>query len=362
MHILFLNQYFPPDPAPTGILLREVADRLQAAGHTVDFVASRQDYRGGQQKGGRMRKEVMALWRMLFDALRRRRPDVLLSATSPPCLLLVATAVAFWHRAKSVHWIMDLYPEIAVSLGEIRTGLLPSLIQKAMRWAYRRARVVAVVDEDMAQRLRDCGAHPEVIGPWVFSTVLEQVNRSTAEPETPWSWIYSGNLGRAHEWETLLAAQAILEKRGAGVRLVFQGGGPARPAAEAKAAELGLRNCVWKGYADEAVLPDALRRAQVLVVTQMPNAQGLLWPSKLALILSLPRAILWVGPTEGAIARELRALPQAGVFAPGEAEAVAAWLMAHKLEPGAPVSPAIDPAAHRERALTRWQEILESCH
>jgi len=362
MHILILNQYFPPDPAPTGVLLREVADRLQAAGHTVDFVAARQDYRGGQQQGGRMRREVAALWRMLLDGLRRRRPDVVLSATSPPCLLLVATVVALWHRAKSVHWVMDLYPEIAVSLGEIRAGLLPGLIQKAMGWAYRRTEALAVVDEDMAARLRDYGAHPEVIGPWVFSTVIAQVNRATAEPDTPWTWIYSGNLGRAHEWQTLLAAQAILEKRGAEIRLVFQGGGPARPAAAAKAAELGLRNCLWKGYADEAGLPDALRRAQVLVVTQMPSAQGLLWPSKLALILSLPRPVLWVGPTKGAIADELRALPLAGVFAPGEAEAVADWLMALQGGPGASVRSAIEPAAHREKALNRWQDILESCH
>jgi glycosyltransferase involved in cell wall biosynthesis len=279
VRILFLNQYFPPDPAPTGVLLRELADRLQAAGHSVDFVAARQDYRGGQQQGGRIRREAIALARMFFDALRRPRADVVLSATSPPCLLLAATFVAFWHRAKSVHWIMDLYPEIAVSLGEIRPGFLAGFLQKAMGWAYRRARAVVVLDEDMADRLRGYRVHPEIIGPWVFAPVITQAQRAKAEPETPWTWLYSGNLGRAHEWETLLAAQAILEKRGAGIRLVFQGGGPSRPAARARAGTLDLRQCEWKGYADEAQLPEALRRAQVLVVTQLPAAKGLLWPS-----------------------------------------------------------------------------------
>ena len=38
MRILFLNQYFPPDPAPTGILFREVADEFARLGHEVDFV------------------------------------------------------------------------------------------------------------------------------------------------------------------------------------------------------------------------------------------------------------------------------------------------------------------------------------
>ena len=115
MRVLFLNQYFPPDPAPTGVLLRELADELERAGHMVDFVAAREDYRAGQKKGGRMVREARALGRMLLDGLRRPRVDVVVSASSPPCLLVVATLVAAWHRARSVHWIMDLYPEIAVA-------------------------------------------------------------------------------------------------------------------------------------------------------------------------------------------------------------------------------------------------------
>jgi glycosyltransferase involved in cell wall biosynthesis len=286
---------------------------------------------------------------------------VVVSASSPPCLLLVATLVAFWHGAKLVHWIMDLYPEIAVSLGEIREGLLAKVIGKAMGWAYRCAKAVVVLDEDMAERLRKYRVRPEIIGVWVFASVIAQAKRATAEPVAPWTWIYSGNLGRAHEWETLLAAQAILEKRGAGIRLLFQGAGPSRPAAEARATELGLQQCEWKGYVDEAELPDALRRGQVLAVTQLPAAQGLLWPSKLGLILSLPRPILWVGPIDGAIARKLRQLPQAGVFAPGQAAEVAGWLIALKNGPGNVCQPAVDAAEHREAALTAWVRLLDKC-
>ena len=55
MRILFLNQYFPPDPAPTGILLREIADALAVAGHEVAFASSGQEYRAGQGRGSRYR-------------------------------------------------------------------------------------------------------------------------------------------------------------------------------------------------------------------------------------------------------------------------------------------------------------------
>jgi colanic acid biosynthesis glycosyl transferase WcaI len=359
MRILFLNQYFPPDPAPTGVLFREVAEALEGEGHTVDVVAARQAYRTGQQKGGRMRREFLALWRMLIDGLRRPRADVVISGSSPPCLLIVATLVAFWHRAKSVHWIMDLYPEIAVALGEVRAGMMARVLGALMGWCYRRATRVVVLDEDMADRVRRYGVEPEIIRPWVFGAVLRHLAEARGEPDSDWIWIYSGNLGRAHEWETLLEAQSLLEKRGTGIRLVFQGGGPSRPAAQARAAELGLKHCEWTGYAGEAELPAALLRSSVLVVTQLPETQGLVWPSKLALALSLPRAILWIGPRDGAVAKMLRSFSHAQAFVPGQATEVADWLEARR-EKEANVSAALNPAAHREESLVAWRKLVRS--
>jgi colanic acid biosynthesis glycosyl transferase WcaI len=380
MRFLFLNQYFPPDPAPTGTLFGEIAEMLRAEGHDVDFVAARQDYRAGQKQGGRTIRELMALARMLVDSMLQRRADVVISGTSPPCLLVVATLVALKFRARSVHWNMDMYPEIAVALGEIGpgrlaraahaiakahfpsepepVGFLAGVVGAVMGWSYRRSTVVAL-DEDMAVRVRRHGVEPVLIRPWVFAPVLKQLAAAKAEPTAEWTWIYSGNLGRAHEWETLLGAQKILEDRGAEVRLLFQGGGPSWPAAQARARELGLKCCEWRGYVPEAELPESLRRCAVLAVTQLPAAQGLLWPSKLGLVLSLPRAILWVGPTDGAIASLLRQYPHTGVFAPGQAVEVAEWLLARHAKATA-VAPALDPAAHRAEALREWKRVLTS--
>ena len=358
MRVLFLNQYFPPDPAPTGILLRELADDLAARGHEVDFVAAREEYRGAQKKDGRTRREMAALFRMLRSGMCRPRADVVIAASSPPCLSVVAGLVALWHRAAAVHWIMDLYPEIAVELGEISEGALSRNAARAMGWAYRRAARVVVLDEDMAARLRKYKVEPEIVRPWLFASVLARPVPAV-EPTAPWTWIYSGNLGRAHEWETLLAAQAIVEKRDGEVRLFFQGGGPSWPAARERATQLGLQRCDWQPYIEEAELPASLLRAQVCAVTQIPSTRGCLWPSKLGLVRTLPRPLLWVGPTDGAIARELREVPHAGVFEPGDAEAVAGWLLEKKQRPVSISSQALaDPRAHREMALACWRELL----
>src|SRR5829696_6619630 len=73
MRFLFLNQYFPPDPAPTGVLLRELGDELERLGHEVEYVAAGQSYREGQGQRGRMRRELEALAQMLLTGLRTRR-------------------------------------------------------------------------------------------------------------------------------------------------------------------------------------------------------------------------------------------------------------------------------------------------
>jgi hypothetical protein len=157
----------------------------------------------------------------------------------------------------------------------------------------------------------------------------------------------------------LLDVQAILESRHAGCRLLFQGGGPSWPAAQDRARELGLRECAWAGYVDEAELPGSLLACHLLVVTQLPAAQGLLWPSKLALAISLPRPLLWIGPKDGAVADVLRRFPHAGIFSAGEAEQIADWISALKQHPMTIDSSAtFDAARHREGAIQELTRLI----
>ena len=161
---------------------------------------------------------------------------------------------------------------------------------------------------------------------------MERENTTIApdgrEPSAQWTWLYSGNLGRAHEWHALLDAQKQLEERGLPIRLVFQGDGASRALAIAYAEQQGLRGCEWKGYVGEEELLSSLMDAHLLVVTQRPETRGLLWPSKLALLERLPRPVLFIGPPDGAIAERLRRRGNAGVFAPDQAQAVAGWIEA----------------------------------
>jgi glycosyltransferase involved in cell wall biosynthesis len=182
-------------------------------------------------------------------------------------------------------------------------------------------------------------------------------------PPSQRTWLYSGNLGRAHEYKDLLEAQRLLESSGAPWQLVFQGSGPCRNEAQALASQLGLKNCLWQPYAPSDQLLPSLLAADVLIASQKESLQGLLWPSKLALMTLTARPILWLGPTQGQIATDLAtASPLNGLFSPGHPEAIAQWLssLPPKDSTNLPTQESIQThAAHlRTQGLNRWANHL----
>jgi len=224
---------------------------------------------------------------------------------------------------------MDLYPELAVALGEFREGWLSRVLGEFQRAAYRGCERVVVLDEDMAATLRGYGVESEIVQPWVLegrSIPSVQSSPRTLHAGLPWRWIYSGNLGRAHEWRTLLEAQAIVERRGMEAELVFQGGGGSWSAAREHAAGLGLKGCRFRPYVPERELVATLLESDCLVASQVASARGLLWPSKLALLLAMPRPMLWVGARNGACWRLVEGKERSACFEPGDAEALAEWI------------------------------------
>jgi len=325
VNILFLNQYFPPDPAPTGVLLQQIGDTMCEAGHRVEYISAGQSYGRRSSGGRRLLRELSGLFHILKKGVAASAPDVVFSASSPPCLLAVATLIARRHRARSVHWAMDLYPELAVTLGEI-PPIAARVVSAIIGRAYRAATLLVALDSDMVKSLQKYGIDCLELRPWAPDESL-QSNTELFQLESPVpTWLYSGNLGRAHEWKTLLDTQALLEQRGSPAILVFQGSGPGRDPARKYALQLGLKQCEWRDYAPEDRLLPSLLSARVLVATQRPETRGMLWPSKLALLMNLPRPVLWVGPTDSAAAAMLRQKDDSGIFPPGATRAIANWL------------------------------------
>src|SRR5437667_29445 len=69
MRIMLVNQYAPPDQAPTARLLGELAEFFERRGDDVAVVCHRKQYRGHHaQRGSRLVRELKALGAIFFAA------------------------------------------------------------------------------------------------------------------------------------------------------------------------------------------------------------------------------------------------------------------------------------------------------
>src|SRR5687767_1402207 len=141
-----------------------------------------------------------------FVAIRKHRDAVIVAMTDPPLLSVIAALAS----RRVVNWVQDLFPEVAEALGMRALRVLRPL----RNWSLRRAKTNVVLGELMAARV----PKPVVIHNWADGGLKPMERQAGGLHYTVG---YSGNLGRAHEVETILAAMRMLPD----VRFVFTGGG-----------------------------------------------------------------------------------------------------------------------------------------
>jgi colanic acid biosynthesis glycosyl transferase WcaI len=369
--VLILNQYAPPAQAPTSRLVDELRAFLIDQGHVVRIISERAEYRGHHARtGSRLVRELKALSVIAWGALLSKpRPDIILALSSPPCLLVAAAFVARLRRIALVHWAMDLYPDLAIALSELPSIGVSKMFRTLMRWAYHRCAIIVVLDNDMAAHLKKMyGVETKIIPPWAAADLTPGVMPPATQgvgamlAEHSWTWLYSGNLGRAHEWRPILLAQRALEDMALPIQLLFEGGGAMWMYAQRFAGELKLTNCRWCDYADEAQSLQTVLASSVVIATQRREARGLLWPSKLARIIPMQKPLIWVGPTDGEIANGLKERHDTACFEPENVASIVAWIVALYKTPQ--TSANLDSAAQiwehqRVERCNQWELLLK---
>jgi glycosyltransferase involved in cell wall biosynthesis len=266
---------------------------------------------------------LRSAWRQLTGA----RVEVVVVMTTPPMLAVPAMAIAAIRGSRIVFWVMDVYPDLAFELGVIRSGsILARLLRRLSGRLLRTADVVVALGESMSDRLRSAGAsRVEVVHNWADGEAIRPRPTSGHALRTEWGWdgrfvvMYSGNLGLAHEFDTVLEAARILRTREE-ILFAFVGAGPRRDDVERRSRELGLSNVEFRPWVEQDRLGESLTAGDVHLVTLRERLTGLLVPSKIYGILAAGRATLFVGPSGCEVDRIVTDGPCGCSVAPGDAE------------------------------------------
>lgn len=405
MRIWFVNRYFYPDHSATSQMLTDVAFHFSSLGYAVHVVVSDQRYED-PRAGLPAREEVrgVSVFRVrgpefgrsglsgrLFDDfgfLARARGllarllepgDVLVSKTDPPLLGMALADVARRRRAHRVNWLQDLFPEVALGLGVLGHGAVYRLLLAWRNRSLASARLNIAISEAMKCRLLDAGASPyrvRVIPNWADAEAVRPVARADNPLRAAWGFAasdfvlgYSGNLGRAHEIETLLGAAEMLRAelgRGeSGLRLCFIGGGKGLSRLQSEVMARGLPGFSFMPYQDRGELSRSLSVADAHLVILRPEMEGLILPSKLYGIAAVARPVVYVGDVEGEVGTLVRER-SCGVAVPsGDGEALAAAV--RQLMRAPDVAVAMGERARAmlvsdfsfQRAMRLWVDALE---
>ena len=397
--VVFVNRYFHPDVSATSQLLTDLATALAGSGLAIHVICSRQRYDDpharmpSRESLGGVR--VRRVWSTRFGrtALPGRvvdyatfylssalallttlgRGDIVVAETDPPLMSVVAAAVARLKGARLINWLQDLFPEVASVLG---ANPLPGPVD---RWLKRRrdaslrgARINVVLGERMRERLRRLGIPDEkiaIIHNWAELTPAAPLDAARSRLRTQLGITtefvvgYSGNLGRAHDFSTLLAAAERLQGFPDVVFLMI-GGGAGMAQLARRVESLGLCNFRFLPYQPREALGDALAAADAHWVSLRPELEGLIVPSKFYGILAAGRPVIFIGDADGELARVIAQCGCGGAVPVGDSAALARLILAWKDDPA--LREAMAQRGYQryvdrygaQRAIHQWRDIL----
>jgi glycosyltransferase involved in cell wall biosynthesis len=355
MRAYLVNRYFWPDESATSLLLTDLAEDLQAAGHEVHVFTSWQLYNRPQAQLPveqiwqgihihRLRTSSFGrrrFWGRLFDiitfhgALRFAnrivaRPDVWFVMTDPP--LIANTVLKLRHKlgGRVIHHVDDVYPDLAMALGSWpQHGPASALLERLVREGLKNCDGVIALGDCMARVLRAKGVPADCLAvapPWADGGKLypldhadNRFRRELGIPADDLVVMYSGNMGLGHRFETILEAARFLAPDD-NVHFVFIGDGAKKPQIEAFRQMHNLSNMMILSYQPKERLRETLSAGDIHLISLDAKVQGFIVPSKLAGILAVGRPTVFLGDEQNSVAAAILQAQCGYVLPEGEVE------------------------------------------
>jgi glycosyltransferase involved in cell wall biosynthesis len=397
--IIFVNRFYYPDQSATSQIATSLAESLASAGEDVHAVCGMKGLYA--EEGGCLRMEEVArgvtIHRVRSSNMGRksilgrvvdyvtflvlaalavfrlaRQGDIVVAKTDPPLLCVALLPVIMLRGARLINWLQDVYPEIAIRLkvpfiaGPIGTALI-----KVRNIALRKAAANVVIGTRMAEYLRSLHVPPQslhVVSNWADEAIIPVAPENNPLRQA-WGLkdkfviAYSGNMGRAHEYDTLLdAAEQVQNKR---ILFLFIGGGNHVDQLKSSVRARSLEHMFqFKPYQDRESLSLSLGVADVHWLSLRPEMEGLIVPSKFFGIAAAARPVIAVADQDGEVAGLVRAYDLGAVVAVGDGAQLAMTIDELAIDPdrvlraGKRARAMYEQVFSLRQATAAWADIL----
>ncbi|MGA8582602.1 MAG: glycosyltransferase family 4 protein [Roseiarcus sp.] len=400
--IIFVNRFFYPDQSATSQILTDLAFFLAEESHEVHVITGRNIV--GEKVTKLRRTEIInkvtvhriGRLGMQSPALVSRSLDfisfywlgaiqlikhtthrsIVVVETDPPLLSIWAWWLLRTRQVRIINWLQDVYPEVAVRFGvRFTRGRVGDFLARLRDQSLRNAAANVVLGSRMAAYIESRGvprASIRLIPNWVDDRAIHPVESGANPLRKRWGLGnkfvvgYSGNLGRVHEFETVLAAAELLRDH-RDLRFLFIGGGFLYEGLKEALRRRSLdKLAIFMPYQDQSELANSLSVPDVHWVSLRPEFEGLIVPSKFYGIAAAGRGAIAITEADGEIAQLIAAHKCGAIITPGDGAALADLLNLMIVDRalgaawGRNARSMLSAHYSRTQALDRWSQLIRS--
>lgn len=332
LRILLLILQFPPDVNATGLLMGQLCEAWQKAGHEVSVITAFphyekfeiwEPYRGKlaeweNYKGldvlrlfvfanGRKQRmayrlvsylsyNFLALWATFFS---RKTYDVILAPNGSFFVGLTAFFGGVLRGTPFIYNVQDLYPETFVHAGQLKNKPAIAILERLEGLMYRLAARVTVISSTFKGNLlakKVPAAKVTVIPNFVDVDFIRPLPKDNGFSQAQglankFVVMHAGNLGYVYDLEGLLEVAARIENY-QDIFFLIIGDGVAKDSLVAKAQALGLSNVRFLPFQPREDLPWLRATADVQVSLYRAGSAQYSLPSKIYEIMASGRPLL----------------------------------------------------------------------
>lgn len=334
MKLLILSEYFYPDKSSTPKVLTELAEDIVKNGIEVDVITSRSSYRGqnsdlksrevheginikrvysskfNRNKAlGRIINYLTFLVSAFKNTIIKKDYDYILLVSNPPVLPIIGYVVNKIRKKPYIYLLHDIYPDMAIKVGAIKeNGLICNVMTTINKKIYNSAYKIVVLGKDMKQNLLNKNVSEdkiEIITNWADKEKIYKVEKSNVfskeqKINNTFNIVYTGNIGRFHDIETILETANNLQERN-DIKFVFVGDGYKKKDIESYVTKFKLQNIKILDYQYGETYNQLLNSADLFITTLDKGIEGLGVPSKTYSYLAASKPIIAIMNKESEI-------------------------------------------------------------
>ena len=268
------------------------------------------------------------MWVLFFFAWKRKFDAIIVHQTSPITQAIPAIVLGKLRRTKVYTWVLDIWPDSAMSRFSSRKGTAWRILNSVTNWIYRNSYKILISSKPFKELVnRDCDYTDKIdYFPNWCDDVLKMPIIDTPKLPDGYIVMMAGNLGNGIGADTVI--ELVERMRDVSeVKFVFVGGGSKVEDMKVAFESKGLTNAYMLGRVSFDMIPALYSKADAMLLTlrktDLPHLTATV-PARVQSYMAAGKPIL--GMIDGGAAELVKEFDCGYCAAAGDAESLARYI------------------------------------